>query len=222
MMLDSTLAPLAWTLAGTPVWPLLGADGEVDAGDDGDDADESEASDDGLTDAGRQAIARERAAAERAKSAYKPVRQLMRELGIPNAEALRERLTTQRAASGDEGDPVDVDAVRREVAAEVNTAANQRILRSEIRRIAAETFIDPRDALSRLDLTSYEVDEEGDVDVATIQKDLKTVLKESPHLGKRSKPASFDGGTRKPVEEPRKMSDVIRDAAAARRGLTTR
>ncbi|MER8220889.1 hypothetical protein ABTZ58_09915 [Streptomyces sp. NPDC094143] len=70
------------------------------------------------------------------------------------------------------------------------TAAEQRIqsfrqraVRSEVKALAAAEFADPEDAHAFLDLNSY-VDDDGDVDTAAIQQDLKDLLKRKPHLAK--------------------------------------
>jgi hypothetical protein len=70
------------------------------------------------------------------------------------------------------------------------TAAEQRIqqfqqraVRSEVKALASAEFADPEDAHAFLDLKSY-VDDEGDVDTAAIQQDLKDLLKRKPHLAK--------------------------------------
>ncbi|WP_406418425.1 hypothetical protein [Streptomyces sp. NBC_01614] len=70
------------------------------------------------------------------------------------------------------------------------TAAEKRIqrfqqhaVRSEVKALASAEFADPEDAHAFLDLTSY-VDDDGDVDTAAIQQDLKDLLKRKPHLAK--------------------------------------
>lgn len=59
----------------------------------------------------------------------------------------------------------------------------QRAVRSEVKALAAAEFADPEDAHAFLDLNSY-VDDDGDVDTAAIQQDLKYLLKRKPHLAK--------------------------------------
>lgn len=219
----TTSDPLAYTLLGAPIWPLRGAadDDGGTGGDDGGDGDGDDGNpDDGLTDAGRQAIERERKAARTARERAKPWVTLSRELGL-TPEQIRERLTNP-PKTDDDSKPVDVEAVKREAAAEAEARANARILKSEVRRLAGETFIDPSDALPHLDLDSYEVDEDGAVDEEAIKKDLKAVLKAKPHLGKRSTPKDFDEGARKTSDAPKSMSDLIRETAASRRGGGTR
>lgn len=62
-------------------------------------------------------------------------------------------------------------------------AFQQRAVRSEVKALAAAEFADPEDAHAFLDLTTY-VDDDGDVDTAAIQQDLKDLLKRKPHLAK--------------------------------------
>jgi hypothetical protein len=52
-----------------------------------------------------------------------------------------------------------------------------------VKALAAAEFADPEDAHAFLDLNSY-VDDDGDVDTAAIQQDLKDLLKRKPHLAK--------------------------------------
>ncbi|MFF7308171.1 hypothetical protein [Streptomyces sp. NPDC008137] len=59
----------------------------------------------------------------------------------------------------------------------------QRAVRSEVKALAAAEFADPEDAHAFLDLHSY-VDDDGDVDTAAIQQDLKDLLKRKPHLAR--------------------------------------
>jgi hypothetical protein len=59
----------------------------------------------------------------------------------------------------------------------------QRAVRSEVKALASAEFADPEDAHAFLDLNSY-VDDDGDVDTAAIQQDLKDLLKRKPHLAK--------------------------------------
>lgn len=71
----------------------------------------------------------------------------------------------------------------------------RRAVRSEVKALAADEFADPEDAHAFLDLGAY-VDDEGDIDAAAIQKDLKDLLKRKPHL---AKPA--DAGPRRPAPD---------------------
>jgi hypothetical protein len=84
----------------------------------------------------------------------------------------------------------DAKKTEQERLTEQLTAAEQRIqsfrqraVRSEVKALAAAEFADPEDAHAFLDLTTY-VDDDGDVNTAAIQQDLKELLKRKPHLAK--------------------------------------
>lgn len=59
----------------------------------------------------------------------------------------------------------------------------QRAVRAEVRALAATDFADPDDAHAFLDLDSF-VGDDGDIDTAAIQQDLKDLLKRKPHLAR--------------------------------------
>lgn len=78
--------------------------------------------------------------------------------------------------------------------------ANERILRSEIKAAAAGRLADPADALKLLDLSGFEVDDDGNVDEDAIAAAVAELVKNKPYLaaqgGKRFEGAA-DGGARK-------------------------
>jgi len=202
-----------------------GAGGNADqGGQGGQDGDGGDNPGDGLTDAGRQAIDRERQAAQRVRDKLKPWNALARETGL-TLDQIRERLIgggTGGGNSGGSGDgeqvtKADIEAARREGAIEANARANQRIIRAEVKALAADTFADPRDAAIFLNLDEFEVDEDGEVDSDAIKKALKDVLKDRPYLAKRkgttqTSGGSPDGGARETPPKPKGMSDLIRNA----------
>jgi hypothetical protein len=63
------------------------------------------------------------------------------------------------------------------------TAAIGRAVKSEIRAIAADSFADPDDAATALDPTEY-VDENGEIDIEGIKRELAALLERKPHWGK--------------------------------------
>jgi len=75
-----------------------------------------------------------------------------------------------------------LDEARREAAAEAMSAANKRILRTEIRAIAKGRLADPSDALLYLDADTY-VDGDGEVDADAIEEAIGDLLKQRPYLG---------------------------------------
>jgi hypothetical protein len=106
------------------------------------------------------------------------------------AENLRKRLKELEPLAKKAKELEDANKSEQERLAEKVTAAEQRIqafqqraVRAEVKALAAAEFADPEDAHAFLDLTSY-VDDDGDVDTAAIQQDLKGLLKRKPHLAK--------------------------------------
>ena len=78
--------------------------------------------------------------------------------------------------------------------------ANDRIRRSEVKAAAKGVLADPADAYKFLDLDSFEVNDDGDVDEAAIATALAELVKSKPYLavqdGKRFQ-GDADGGARK-------------------------
>lgn len=95
--------------------------------------------------------------------------------------------------------------------------ANQKILSSEVKAAAKGVLADPKDAYKFLDLDSFEVSDDGDVDESAIKAALDALIETKPYLavqdGKRFK-GDADGGTRKEsVEGQLTEADVKRLAA---------
>jgi hypothetical protein len=126
-------------------------------------------------------------------------------LGDPGKKALESMKAKWKAerkarqdlqAKLDKADP-DKDSERERA---VTEKANQRILRSEVKAAAAGKLADPKDALRFLDLTKFEVDEDGDVDEDEIADAIADLLTKKPYLaaqGERRFKGSADGGVRK-------------------------
>jgi len=95
---------------------------------------------------------------------------------------------------------------------EALSAANQRILKAEVRAQAASKLNDPKDALLYLDLSGFEVGPDGEVDGDAVALAIDDLLKNKPYLaaqGTRFK-GEADGGTRK-----ESAPDIEADIAAA-------
>lgn len=71
-------------------------------------------------------------------------------------------------------------------------AANQRILKAEIRAAAAGKLTDPTDALQFIDLSALEVGADGDVDATAISALIDNLVKAKPYLAAQGK--RFEGG----------------------------
>lgn len=82
---------------------------------------------------------------------------------------------------------------------EALAAANDRIKRAEIRAAAAGKLNDPKDALSFLDLSTIEVNDDGEVDGDAVSAAINDLIKSKPYLAAQGKrfEGEADGGARK-------------------------
>lgn len=92
---------------------------------------------------------------------------------------------------------------------EAIAAANTRILKAEIRAVAANKLQDPKDALLHLNLSEFEVDSDGEVDASQIAEAIDDLIKEKPYLaaqgGKRFQ-GGADGGARNDATKPSQLT----------------
>lgn len=154
--------------------------GEGDDQGDTDDADDQDA----LGDAGKKAL-------DRMKAERNTARRELR-------EARRQLAEAQPPPAADE--QPDPEAIKAEARREAQAAANARILRSEVKAAAGGKLTDPGDAVRLLDLTQFEVDEDGNVDEDEIAEAIDDLISKKPYLsaqgGKRFQ-GTGDGGARK-------------------------
>jgi hypothetical protein len=148
---------------------------------------------DSLGDAGKRAL-------DSMKAKWKTERDQRREL---------ERKLAESAAPASTDETPDLEAVKSQAAREATVKANARILRSEIRAAATGKFADVSDALLNLDLTAFEVDENGDVDADEIADAIQEVLTRKPHLAaataKRFQ-GTGDGGAARKASGPTQLT----------------
>ena len=88
---------------------------------------------------------------------------------------------------------------KREAELAALSKANDRILKSEVKAAAKGVLADPQDAYKFLDLDSFEVDDDGNVDEEAIASALADLVKSKPYLaaqGGRKFQGSADGGAR--------------------------
>lgn len=112
------------------------------------------------------------------------------------------------APKGDDETP-DVDAIRTQAAREAIEKANARILRSEVKALAAGKFHDVSDALLNLDLSTFEVDENGDVDPEEISEAIEDLLSRKPHLAATARQrfqGTGDGGAARKASGPSQLT----------------
>jgi len=82
---------------------------------------------------------------------------------------------------------------------EALAAANERILKAEVRAAAATKLADPADALRFLNLSDFEVGADGEVDASQVAKAIDDLIKSKPYLGAQGGQrfqGSADGGAR--------------------------
>ncbi|WP_418346177.1 hypothetical protein [Rhodococcus pyridinivorans] len=129
-------------------------DGDDGAGDGNDGADQ-------LGDAGKRALARmkDKLKAERNK-----------------------RIAAQNRLSELESGGDDDDAKAKQAESAALAKANARIVRAEVRAAAAGKLADPADALGFLDLSQFEVGDDGDVDQDEIADAIDDLLERKPYL----------------------------------------
>lgn len=135
------------------------------------------------------------------------------QLGDPGKQAL-DRMKAQRNAARDElrafkalgltpeqiaaltapkdDAQLDAEKIRRDARAEADRKANGRIIRSEIRAAAAGKLADPADALRYLDLSVFEVDDDGEVDQGEIADAITDLIKNKPYLAAQGR-QRFEG-----------------------------
>lgn len=206
---------------GRPRFPIMGAsdDGDADTGSGDDqspdadadaDADGGDSGDSDADEANRMLIderngrkTAEALLAELTGKSKTEVRRLLR----TGADKAREALLPVKGDDAGSDQP-DADAIRAEAQREADARANARIVRAEVRALAADTFANPADALHNLDLDDYEVNEDGELeDVDAVKKALADVLKKNPHYAKKGKapkpdPSQGPRGEGKPDATP--------------------
>jgi len=133
-----------------------------------------------LGDAGKKAL--DAMKAER-NDARKQAREVREEL---------ERLRSEAALKDKPAEEQALEAARAEARVEAAGKANERILRSELRASATGKLADPSDAALYIDLTDFEVGDDGEVDSDALNDAITDLLTRKPHLA-AGKPNRFDG-----------------------------
>ncbi|AVH61331.1 MULTISPECIES: hypothetical protein [Streptomyces] len=165
-------------------------DDEAGAGDDDGADDDSDADPDGadkLGDPGKRALAS-------MKGKWRSERDKRREA---------ERKLAEKTTAGND------DAVSKATEA-ATAAANTRILKAEIRAAAKGRLADPKDALTFLDLSAFEVDADGAVDEDEIADAIEDLVKNKPYLA-AAKATRFqgtgDGGAARKASRPKQLGE---------------
>lgn len=89
----------------------------------------------------------------------------------------------------------DTERITREAEARAMQKANSRILSAEVRAAATGKLSDPSDALTFIDLTQFDVDDDGSVDKDEIADAIADLLTKKPYL-------AAQGGPKTPQADP--------------------
>ncbi|WP_313812996.1 hypothetical protein [Glutamicibacter sp.] len=142
--------------------------------DDSDDDEEDEAEEDGaeeLGDKGKKAL---RAMKDKVKASK------------ADARAARAELQQFKDSAGKSEDEQEASRKQAERDAAILSKANDRILRSEVKSAAAGKLQNPALAVRLLDLSQFEVDEDGEVDADEIAEAIDELLEKEPYLAAQS------------------------------------
>lgn len=155
-----------------------------------------------LGDAGKRALdtmkAQRKAATDRAKAAEKRVAEL------EAAEALKDKPADEQA----------IEKARAEARAETLKTADERIVKANLRAAATGKLADPSDVFAYpkiIDLSSFEVDDDGEVDADALNEAIAALLEKKPHLS-AVKQNRFDGdadqGAKGKASKPAQLSET--------------
>lgn len=134
-----------------------------------------------------------------------------------NAERKRARelqkaydeLQKEKESAGKSPGEKALDEARAEARAEATEKANAKIIRSEVKSAASGKLFAPELALQLLDLTEFEVDDNGDVDADELSDALDDLLTRYPKLAAQGGTTSFDSARGKPAPKKKlKKSDL--------------
>lgn len=110
-------------------------------------------------------------------------------------QAERDKRTAAEAKLREALPQDDAQRIADEAEAKAIAKANTRILSAEVRAAATGKLSDPSDALTFIDLTQFEVDDDGEVDQAEIAAAVDDLLTKKPYL-------AAQGGPKAPKPDP--------------------
>jgi len=121
-----------------------------------------------------------------------------------------------------EGTVPDQEALIRQAETTALARVNERLVKAEVKAAAAGKLADPADAHRFLDLSQFEVDDDGNVDAEELTEAIDELLQSKPYLaaqGGSTKPrfqGTADSGARKGNARPAQLTeaDVKRLSAA--------
>jgi hypothetical protein len=154
---------------------------------------------DGLGDAGRAALDKERKARREAERARKAAEKELADFKAQQAAGAQQD-EAQRAA----------EQARRDAEAAALAKANARILAAEVKAAAAGKLADPSDAARYLDMSEFEVGDDGSVDSDAISEAISDLIRRKPYLAAKATgfQGTGDGGARANGSRPRQVTEA--------------
>ena len=98
------------------------------------------------------------------------------------AKAARDELEAFKAKAAGKEAEYAAEQEKRKVEDAALAKANERILKAEIRAVAAGKLADPADALRYLNLSDFTVGDDGEVDTASLAAAIGDLVKSKPYL----------------------------------------
>lgn len=160
-----------------------------------------------LGDAGKRALDAMKAERNAAKAAAKAA--------LLEAEQLRAEIANKDKPA----EEVALENARKEGRTEAIKAADQRVIKSELKALATGKLADPTDAHLYIDVTSFDVNDEGEPDSDALAEAISDLLKRKPHLAAGTQPrfeGGGDGGSRPPAKPAESLDEAIAAAQTAR------
>jgi hypothetical protein len=175
-------------------------DEETETGSQDDANTDAEGDENALGDAGKKALD---AMKLRVKEANKAAREAKDALAIRDAElALKDKPADEQA----------LEKARAEARAETLKTADERIVKANLRAAATGKLADPSDVFAYpkiIDLSSFSVDEDGDVDSDELNEAIEALLAAKPHLAAQKQNrfnGDADGGAKGKSAKPAQLS----------------
>lgn len=89
-----------------------------------------------------------------------------------------------------------IEQARQEARTEERLRANARVIKSEVRLAAKGKLADPDDAIAFIDLTQFDVNDDGEIDGAAVDDAIADLIARKPHLAAKQAVGSADQGER--------------------------
>lgn len=123
-------------------------------------------------------------------------------------KAERQKRIAAEAALADNANEDEDTKARQQAESAALAKANARIVKAEVRAVAAGKLADPADALNFIDLDDFEVGEDGDVDQDEIAEAIDDLLRRKPYL-------AAQGGTKGPKPDRSQGAKGVGTGSAA-------